>query len=144
MKDEAKNAKRRKRYAEDEKFREQDKARSRAWKEANRDYIHERERKGRDRMRDALGRPERYCMPWTKEEDERLMSMVGMSSAEIAEALHRSEAGVRRRAINCGMGWDGTRRLAEHPAGLPWCKRLTDDAETARLRKKAERRAFYV
>lgn len=144
MMSETKNAKRRKRYVEDEEFRERDKARSRAWKEANRDYIHERERKGRERMREALGRPERYCMPWTKDEDERLRSMVGMRSAEIAEALHRSEAGVRRRAINCGMGWDGTRRLAEHPAGLPWCQRLTDDAETARIRKKAERRAFYV
>lgn len=140
---EAKNARRRERYATDEEFREREKAKSRAWKEANRDHIHERERKGREYMREALGRPERYCMPWTEEEDSRLRSMVGMTSAEIAEALHRSEAGVRRRAINSGMGWDGTRRLAERPAELPWCQRLTDAAETAKLRRKAKERAFY-
>lgn len=141
---EAKNARRRERYATDEKFRERDMAKSRAWKASHRDYLRERERRGRERMREALGRPERYCMPWTPEEDARLRSMVGMSSAEIAELLHRSEAGVRRRAINDGMGWDGTRRLAERPAGLPWCQRLTDAAETARLRRKAEGRAFYA
>lgn len=141
---EARNARERKRYAEDEEFRERKKARSHDWKEAHRDYIHRREKEGRDRARETLGRPERYCMPWTEEEDARLRSMVGMTSAEIAEALHRSKAGVRRRAINSGMGWDGTGRLAERPANLPWCQSLTDAAETAKLRRKAKRRAFYA
>ena len=132
---EAKNARRRERYATDVEFREREKAKSRAWKEANRDYIHERERKGRERMREALGRPERYCMPWTTGEMAELRGMVGMSRREIAERLRRSEAGVKRRAESMGMCWDGTRRLAERP---------TDGDVTDGLRRLAEGRAFYA